>query len=101
MSVNLLCILNAILPGWTAEHKFHPGRRWRFDFAHPTALIAVEIEGAVWINGRHTRGAGYLKDMEKYNAAAMLGWRVMRYGTSRAEVARMVEEITKMTGGGK
>ena len=39
----------------------------------------MEIEGGVWSGGRHTRGIGFVKDMEKYNAAASLGWRVFRF----------------------
>jgi hypothetical protein len=38
----------------------------------------IEIEGAVWTGGRHTRGAGYIKDCEKYNEAAFNGWAVIR-----------------------
>lgn len=61
------------------EYQFHPLRRWRFDFAWPLHKVAVEIEGGIWTQGRHTRGAGVLADMQKYNAAAMLGWRLLRY----------------------
>lgn len=61
------------------EHRFHPTRKWRFDFAFPDQKLAVEVEGGIFTGGRHTRGAGYRKDMEKYNAAAILGWRVLRF----------------------
>lgn len=61
------------------ELKFHPVRRWKFDFAFPDRLTAVEIEGGAWTNGRHTRGSGFIADMEKYNAAASLGWFVFRF----------------------
>jgi len=52
---------------------------WRFDFAWADKKIAVEIEGGVWARGRHTRGDGYTKDCEKYNAAQRHGWVVLRY----------------------
>jgi very-short-patch-repair endonuclease len=61
------------------EYRFHPKRRWRFDLAIPELKVAIEIEGGIWTGGRHTRGTGYQKDMEKYNAAQMLGWKVFRY----------------------
>jgi very-short-patch-repair endonuclease len=61
------------------EYRFHPERRWRFDFAWPSKKIAVEIEGGTWSGGRHTTGAGFEKDCEKYNAAVMLEWRVLRF----------------------
>ncbi len=60
------------------ELKFHPTRKWRFDYAIPSHKIAIEVEGGVWSNGRHTRGSGFLKDMEKYNAATLMGWRLFR-----------------------
>lgn len=66
------------LPPPTPELRFHPKRRWRFDFAWPAHRIALEVEGGVWTGGRHTSSSGFLKDMEKYNAAALLGWRVLR-----------------------
>jgi very-short-patch-repair endonuclease len=67
------------LPAPITEYKFHPVRRWRFDFAFPDRKIAVEIEGGVFTQGRHTRGKGFSGDMEKYNAAVLLGWKLLRY----------------------
>jgi very-short-patch-repair endonuclease len=58
------------------EYVFYPGRRWRFDFAHVATRIAVEVNGGVWISGRHNRGQGYINDCEKMFHAAELGWRV-------------------------
>lgn len=60
------------------EYRFDPKRRWRFDFAWPEERLAVEIEGGVWSDGRHTRGNGFTKDCEKYNEATLAGWRVLR-----------------------
>jgi len=60
------------------EYRFDPDRRWRFDYAWPAFMIALEVEGGIWTGGRHTRGTGFLKDIEKYNRAALLGWRVFR-----------------------
>jgi very-short-patch-repair endonuclease len=65
------------------EYKFHPDRKWRFDFAFPDEKIAIEVEGGLFTQGRHTRGRGYIQDMQKYNAATILGWRVLRYGTGQ------------------
>lgn len=66
------------LPAPVTEHKFHPTRRWRFDYAWIEQRVALEVEGGVWTGGRHTRGAGFVKDMEKYNEAVCLGWRIIR-----------------------
>ena len=51
---------------------------WRFDFAWPDKMLAVEVDGGIWNQGRHTRGAGYTADCEKANAAQLYGWRVLR-----------------------
>jgi len=66
-------------PEPVAEHRFHRERRWRFDFAWPSAMTAIEIDGGAYSRGRHTRGKGFEADLEKLNAAALLGWRVFRF----------------------
>jgi very-short-patch-repair endonuclease len=70
------------LNGWVREHAFHPSRKWRIDFARPDIKLAVEVEGGTHTGGRHTRGAGYEHDCEKYNAMAAMGWTLFRF-TSR------------------
>jgi hypothetical protein len=54
------------------------GRKWAFDWAWPAEKLALEVEGGAWIQGRHQRPAGFLKDIEKYNTATLDGWRVLR-----------------------
>lgn len=63
------------LPGWdlTPQYKFHPERRWTFDFAFPSVKLAVEVDG----RGRHQRVAGARNDAEKRNTAVLMGWRVL------------------------
>ena len=61
------------------EHVFHALRGWRFDFAIPSVRLAIEIEGGVRMIGRHQRPDGFLEDCRKYNAAALGGWRVLRF----------------------
>jgi very-short-patch-repair endonuclease len=63
------------------EYKFHPRRRWRFDYAFPFLMVAVEVDGGVWTGGRHINPAGYINDMEKLNTAASMGWLVLRITT--------------------
>lgn len=69
------------LPDPVPEFVFHPHRKWRFDYAWPQEKVAVEIEGGIFARegGRHNRGAGMKADMEKYNAAVILGWGVLRF----------------------
>jgi len=60
------------------EFRFHPTRKWRFDFAWPEKKLAVEVEGGIWTNGAHTRGKHFESDCEKYGEALLLGWTVYR-----------------------
>ena len=87
----ILKLLNKIFNGWVTEHKFHLTRKWRFDYANVEKKIAIEIEGGVWVAGRHTRGKGYINDLEKYNQAQLLGWRVFRYTPS--QTAQMMDDM--------
>ena len=68
---------SAGLPAARTEYRFHPGRKWRFDFAFTPYQVALEVQGGIFVHGRHTRGAAMLKEWEKINAAAVLGWRVL------------------------
>jgi len=90
----ILKLLNSTIPGWQREYRFHPKRKWRFDYAHPELMIAVETEGGVWVQGRHIRGKGYINDMEKYNAAQLLGWKVLRYTPQQTD--KMINDITEL-----
>ena len=91
------------LPPPVREHVFAPPRRWRFDFAWPDQRVAIEIEGGVWNNGRHNRAAGFIGACEKYNAAVMRGWRVLRFAGHQlddmaaccAAVVELMEQETK------
>lgn len=61
------------------EYRFHPERKWRFDWALPELKIAIEYEGIFSEKSRHTSVKGFTGDVDKYNAAQALGWRVFRY----------------------
>jgi very-short-patch-repair endonuclease len=92
-------ILNAFHPvpdGWKAEHKFDDVRRWRFDFASVSLRIAIEVEGGAYTQGRHTRGAGFIGDMEKYNRAVVLGWRVLRYTPTQMQDGFFVKDLKEL-----
>jgi very-short-patch-repair endonuclease len=72
------------------EFPFAPPRKWRFDFAFPEKKLAVEVEGG--FGGRHQRG-GFVTDMEKYNAAAKLGWMVLRFTTAMVVRGDAINEV--------
>ena len=85
------------------EFQFAPGRKWRADFAWPVCwpmdALLVEVEGGTWSGGRHTRGSGYQADCEKYNAAVLLGWRVLRYTGEQVKSGIAIREIKQALGG--
>jgi very-short-patch-repair endonuclease len=67
-----------------AEYKFHPIRRWRFDWAIPEAKLAIEYDGiAAFIRpgavSRHGSITGMTGDCEKYNQARIHGWTILRF----------------------
>ena len=65
------------LPEPVPELCFAAPRRWRFDWAWPELKLALEVQGGLFVNGRHSRGAALLKEHEKLNAAAVAGWRIL------------------------
>ncbi|WP_441372989.1 DUF559 domain-containing protein [Acinetobacter lwoffii] len=80
------------------EFEFHPKRKWRADFHLVGKKILVEVEGAIWSGGRHTRGKGYIGDMEKYNVATMMGYQVIRFSTDQVKSGHAIQQIEKMVG---
>lgn len=86
-----LQITEAGLPAPVREYKFHPSRRFRFDFCYPDLLLGIEIDGATYSGGRHTTGAGYSKDCEKFALAAIEGYRVIRITTQQVSKGLGIE----------
>jgi len=80
------------------EFYFHPERKWRADFHLIDKKILVEVEGGIWSGGRHTRGKGYLRDLEKYNAATMMGFQVIRFSTDQVKSGHAIQQIETMVG---
>lgn len=76
-------------------------RDWRFDFALPDRLIAVEVEGGGWLpekgkKSRHTTGTGFAADLRKYDAAARLGWYVYRCDPRMIRTGQALDTITQL-----
>lgn len=84
--------------GLVREHRFHPVRKWRFDFAWPDKKLAVEIEGGHWVGGRHTRGTGFESDCQKYLEAVMMGWRVLRATGSMVKSGALLNAVDALIG---
>lgn len=88
----------AKLPAPVLEYRFARDlaspRQWRFDLCWPESMLAVEVEGGIFVQGRHGRGAGMLADMEKYNSALVNGWRVLRVAKQHIDSGMALDWIT-------
>jgi hypothetical protein len=104
-AVLLACFESDGIPAPVFEHRFHPVRKWRFDVAWPDRRLAVEIQGGLFkgrtcpecgnrAGGRHNRAAAMLREFEKLNAAAVLGWRVL-YFTPEAIRTRAAMDLIR------
>jgi len=68
-------------------------RRWRSDYYFPQGNLVLEIEGGAFTGGRHTRGAGFVKDIEKYNALTMQGIKLLRCTPSQLNTEQILINI--------
>jgi len=83
------------LPVPVLEHRFHPTRRWRMDYAWPDHRLALECDGGGWNNGRHSRTPGMEADAEKLAEATILGWRVLRCTPRQIKSGQAVQWIER------
>lgn len=99
--------LRAFKIDFVAQHRFHPTRRWRFDFAWPEKLFAVEVQGLAkptyskrgkLILGGHQSIAGIKNDLEKYDEALRRGWRVYCCEQSMVDSGRALKTIQIVLG---
>jgi very-short-patch-repair endonuclease len=82
-------------PPLVAEHQGIEGRRYRFDFAHPASMTAIEIDGGLWRRGKggHTSGSGAIRDREKDLLATLAGWTVIRLTPEMSKDRNVLTEI--------
>lgn len=94
-------IISSGLPKPEQELRFHHTRRWRFDYAWPELMLAVEVEGGIFTHrrgtfvdkkgkvrkkqSRHLTIKGFEEDAIKYANAEILGWHVMRFSTRQCK----------------
>lgn len=90
------------------EYAFYPERKWKFDISWPyvnlldgtsiNGWVALEVQGGIFIRGRHTNGAALLKEWEKLNTAATLGWRILYCQPSEVCMKTTADMIKKALG---
>ena len=80
------------------EFRFSSERKYRFDWAYPEQLVAVEVDGGQFApgGGRHALDS----DRAKLNLAASMGWRVFRFSPRQLEQdpAACLALVLKATG---
>ena len=70
-------------------------RDWRFDFAWPDQMVALEMDGGGFVGGGHNRGAGMRNDCEKLSTAVAMGWSVLRVTSDHVKSGQAVDWIGK------
>lgn len=97
----------AWLPEPERQRRVCDERKWRWDLWWPSHCslnayghkdLAVEIMGATWAHGRHTRGAGYRNDCHKANAGVIQGVRVLRFTSEDIDDGYALETIAAALG---
>ena len=83
-------------PALEKEYQFHPPRRWRFDYCNREKMIAIELHGGIWSEGRHVRGAGFMRDRDKMFQAQLDGWIVRELCTGQITAANLEPLIERM-----
>lgn len=87
------------LPEPIPEYQFARAterRKWAVDWCFVEQRIALEVEGGAFIGGRHTRGAGFLKDCEKYNSLACHGYRLIRVTPQQIENGEALNWVARI-----
>ena len=85
-----------LIKSYETEYKFDEVRKFRFDYAISSLMIAIEYEGVFSAKSRHTTVAGFSEDCRKYNLAIANGWRVLRYtALNYLELYTDLEKILK------
>lgn len=95
MKILLAEIKQERLPAPDLEVRFHPIRKWRFDAAWMDKKIALELHGAVYVHGHHTRGKGFEDDREKMNEAQLMGWKVLEYSTGQVKQGMPILDLKR------
>ena len=106
------------------EHRFHPVRMWRFDFAILESKLAIEIDGGgfgrsvichrckapvikylanggsytVREGGGHNTGKAMERDNEKLNTAVAMGWKVLRFTPSAIKDHTAIDLVCSILG---
>lgn len=75
------------------EVEFARPRKYRADFML-SGNILIEVEGGTRFGkSRHSRGTGFEDDCRKYNLAATLGFKLLRFSTAMVLSGEAIDAI--------
>lgn len=95
ISWNLLIWCNEHAVILEEEYRFHPERKYRFDWCVPSLKIAIEYEGGIFMQkSGHSNFKGQNRDIDKYNSAQVLGWKVIRFNAINYQ--DLITELNKL-----
>jgi hypothetical protein len=80
------------------EYQFEPTRRWRSDIAWHDQKLLCEVQGGIFTGGAHVRGPAMLREFEKLNRAARLGYRVIFVIPQQLLTKQTVEMVRECLG---
>jgi hypothetical protein len=85
------------LPEPVPEFRFHLTRKWRFDwlFNPGKERVAVEIQGGLFTQGGHVRGAHLVGEYEKLNEAQIMGYKVLLVTPQQVESGEVFELVKR------
>jgi hypothetical protein len=80
------------------EFKFCETRKFKSDYFIPELMLLIESEGGIFTKQAHGSIKGILRDIEKYNLATILGYRILRYQPKDLISYKTIEDINKIKG---
>jgi very-short-patch-repair endonuclease len=79
------------------QYTWHTSRKFSADFVVGNyGNLIVEVDGGLFINGGHTRGARREYDYERDAEAMMLGFRVLRVSPRQVKQGKAIQWIQEL-----
>lgn len=91
--------MDAVGIAYLRQLRFKPPRKWSLDFFIGTdfgsGMVAVEVNGGVWLDKSGHKGVGQTRDYAKWSAAALAGIRIIHVtpaDVASGQALRLIEE---------
>ncbi len=76
-----MAVMAGLLPAYERQFEFAKpiNKRWKADFAFVDQMLLIEVDGGIWVNGKHVRSGSADNERIRQNAATCLGYAVLRF----------------------